>query len=110
MELLDHGLYQIYRNLGVSIESYDVQETDDKIIITFGVPGLVKKDIDVTIRGGTKLRIKSMRSTKFTPDFLYVFAIPCSILKEETYAVVQDGILTVYIQKAESLEFKVKLN
>lgn len=109
MKLLDYGLYQVYKNLGMVGTSYDVQETDTQIIVTLGVPGLTKKDIDVTIREGSRLRIKSMRSTKFAPDFLYVFSIPCPVLKDETYAVVQDGILSVYIQKAESFDFKVKL-
>jgi HSP20 family molecular chaperone IbpA len=109
LRLLDFGLYQIYKNLGVVGTSYDVQENDEQFIITIGVPGLVRSDIDITIRGGKRMVIKSKRSTKFTPDFSYVFHIPCKVIKDETFATVKEGVLTVFIQKAEDSDYKVEL-
>jgi HSP20 family molecular chaperone IbpA len=109
MRLFDCGLYQVYKTLGAVGTSYDVVENDEQFIITIGVPGLVRDDIDITIRDGKRMVIKSKKASKFTPEFSYVFTIPCVVVKNETYASVRDGVLSVFIQKAEPSDYKIEL-
>jgi HSP20 family molecular chaperone IbpA len=105
---MEHGLFQLYKNLGVCDTAYDIEDLDDKIILTMGVPGLKQSDVDIRIRDGRRLVAKS-KGGKFTPPFYYAFALPCEIIKEETYCSVRDGVLTVSIQKKESSEFKISI-
>jgi HSP20 family molecular chaperone IbpA len=99
MKLLDHGLCQLHKNLGVIEMAYDTITTDDKIVIKLPVPGLHECDIDVRIVGNRRLIVKNTRDCKFTKEFYYVFAIPCEIIKDDTYIVLRDGILTICVQK-----------
>jgi HSP20 family molecular chaperone IbpA len=107
--MLDYGLCQIYKNMGMMGTSYDVQENDEHFVITMGVPGLVRDDIEILIKGGRRMQIKSKKSAKFTPDFSYVFSIPCAVDKEETHATVKNGVLTVFIKKTESSDYNIEL-
>ena len=109
LKMLDFGLYQIYKNLGAFGMSYDVNEVDDKIIFTMGVPGMVEDDIDIRIKDGRRLIVKSLKPSKYVPEFNYAFILPCKVIKKETYASVKNGVLTIYIQKAEPDEYKVSL-
>lgn len=101
LRLQDYGLYQVYKTLGVVGTSYDVVENDNQFIITIGIPGLIRDDIDITIRDGKRMVIKSKRVSRFTPEFSYVFIIPCVVVRDETYATVKNGVLSVFIQKTE---------
>ena len=107
--LLEYGMFLMNNNLGIHKSEYDVQETDEKYILSLRVPGLREQDIDVKVRNDRKLMIKSKRDTKFTSEFSYVFLIPTRIKKENTYATVEDGVLEVHLFKAEADEFKVKM-
>ena len=107
--MLDYGLYQVYKTMGMAGTSYDVQESDDHFVITMGVPGLIRDDIEVLIKNGRRMTIRSKKSSKFTADFSYVFAIPCAVEKEETNATVKNGVLTVFIKKSESMDYKIEL-
>jgi len=107
--LLDYGLYQSFKTLGAFGAMYDMQENENELIFTMGVPGLVQENIDIRIRDGKRLVIKSLKSSKYTPEFYYTFILPCEVIKKETYANIENGVLEVHIQKAEPNEFKVKL-
>jgi len=109
MNLLDYGLYQVYKNLGVVGTSCDVNDVDDKIVFSMGVSGLTREDIDIRIVNNKRLVIKSMKESRFTPMFHYAYVLPCEVVKKETYATVKDGILTVYLKKKENSEYKVSL-
>jgi HSP20 family molecular chaperone IbpA len=109
MKMLDYGLFQLYKNLGVYGAAYDVQDNDDEIIFTMGVPGMKEEDIDVRVRDNKRLVIKSLKTSKYTPEFNYVFTLPVGIIKKETYAMVHDGLLEVHLKKEEKNEFKVSL-
>jgi HSP20 family molecular chaperone IbpA len=99
MRLLESGLCQIYKNLGVFGTVYNIEDLEEKIIFTMSVPGLMRKDIDVLIRDDKKLIVKCDKDSKFTPPFYYAFILPCEVDKEETFAITKDGVLTVSIQK-----------
>jgi HSP20 family molecular chaperone IbpA len=109
MNIIDYGLYQIYKNLGVVGTSYDAQETEDEIIFTMGVPGLAREDIDIRIVNNRRLVIKSIKDARFTPKFNCAYVLPCEIAKKETYATVKEGILTVHIKKKENSEYRISL-
>jgi len=80
LKLLDSGLYQIYKNLGAFGISYDTEENEEKIIFTMSVPGMTDADVDVRIRDGRRLTVKSIRSSKYTPEFHYAFVLPLSLI------------------------------
>lgn len=109
MYMLDYGLFQLYKNMGVFGSAYYVDDKEDKIIFQMSVPGLAEKDIDIRIRDDKRLVLKSEQHSKFTPDFYYAFVLPCKIKKDETFASIDNGILTVTLKKEKVNEFKVKL-
>ena len=109
LRLLDHGLYQIYKNLGAFGMTYNIEDTEEQIIFTMGVPGMKEGDMDIRIKDGLRLVVKSVNKSRYTPDFCYAFILPCKVIKKETYATVIDGILSVFIKKAEPDEYKVSL-
>jgi HSP20 family molecular chaperone IbpA len=107
LSLLDHGLFDLYPNLGMSKMSYDVQENEDKIVFSMAVPGMVEEDIDARIKDGRKLVIKSKRETTFMPQFSYAFQLPCYVVKKDTQASIKNGVLTIVMVKSEEKDFKV---
>jgi len=107
--LLDHGFYQIFRNLGAFETLYDVKENDEELIFTMGVPGMTQEDIDLRIKDNRRLLIKSNKPTKYTPEFRYAFILPCKVDKKETYASVDKGVLEIHLKKVKSDEFKIEL-
>jgi HSP20 family molecular chaperone IbpA len=109
MRLLDYGLYQNFKTLGVFGAMYDMQENENELIFTMGVPGLTQENIDIRIRDGRRLVVKSLKSSKYTPEFNYTFVLPCDVVKKETYANIENGVLEVHIQKDEVKEYKIKL-
>jgi HSP20 family molecular chaperone IbpA len=109
MRMIDSGLYQVYKNLGVFGTVYNIEDIEGKIIFTMGVPGLIKRDIDVRIRDNRRLIVRCDKDSKFTPPFYYAFILPCEVDKDETFAITRDGVLTVSIQKKESSDYKVAL-
>ena len=109
LRLLDHGLYQMYKNLGAFGMAYNIEDTKEQIIFTMGVPGMKEGDVDIRIKDGRRLVVKSINKSKYTPEFCYVFLLPCKIIKKETYGNIENGVLSVYIQKAEPDEYKINL-
>lgn len=109
LRFLDYGFYQMYKTMGCFGINYDVQETEKQIFFKMGTPGLKKEDIEIKIRDGKRLIVKSLKSNKFTQDFYYAFVLPTEISKDETFASLEDGILTVTLEKKKPKEFNVRL-
>lgn len=110
MRLLEFGLLQIHKTLGLSEPSYHTIESDEYTVFRMGVPGLKEKDIDIKIIGKNRIVIKSLRASRFTPEFYYAFAMPCNVIRDETYASIVDGILSVRIAKDVSKINKININ
>jgi HSP20 family molecular chaperone IbpA len=89
--------------------AYDVQENKKEIVFTMGVPGMKKEDIEIKIRDSRRLVLRSLKSTKYTPDFHYAFVLPCEISKRGAIASMEDGVLTVKLERKEVDEFRIKL-
>jgi HSP20 family molecular chaperone IbpA len=109
IRLLDYGLYQKFKTLGAFDTFYDVQENDEEFIFTMGIPGLTQKDVDLRIRDNKRLIIKSLKESKYTPEFSYSFVLPTGIIEKDTYANIENGILEVHMYKKKPEEYKVKL-
>ena len=107
--LLDYGLYQMHKQLGCFGMAYDIQDGKKEIIFSMSVPGLKKEDIEIKIRDGRRLVLKSIKSSKFTPDFYYAFILPCKISERGALASMEDGVLTVKMEKKEVKEVNVEL-
>jgi HSP20 family molecular chaperone IbpA len=109
MRMLDYGLFQLYKNMGVFGTAYDVEENENEIIFKMGVPGLDKEDIDILIRNGKRLIIKSEKNSKFTQPFYYAFVLPYPINEKETEAGIKNGILIIKLKKVEPDDYKVQM-
>lgn len=104
--MIDYGLFRLIRNWGVSEAYYDVQESDENIVLTMSVPGLIKDDLDVKVTNGRKLVIKNKSNTRFTPEFTYSFIVP---EHEDLIGDLKDGVLTVTLKKKETYSKKIIL-
>ena len=105
--------------------SVDIEEADEKYVIKADLPGVDKKDIDVklengllTIRGEKQTETETGKGTKrhrterFHGSFARSFTLPDAVKADEVDASYKDGVLTLYIPKAEtakpkSIEIKV---
>lgn len=109
LRMLDYGFYQIYKNLGVFGTFYDTTENDENITFTMSVPGLMEDGIDIRIKESRRLVVKSLKSSKYTPDFNYAFVLPCKVIKKETFANLKDGVLTIVMKKDKPDDYQVRL-
>jgi HSP20 family molecular chaperone IbpA len=99
IHLFDFGLFQFSKNLGVTGNLYHLYENDEEMVLSLGVPGLVREDIDVILSSRKRIIIKSKRGNKFTPRFQYIFSIPSKVKKDDIYASVISGVLEVHIKR-----------
>jgi len=92
----------------------DVAETDEEIIVKAELPGLVDKDIDVTVEGDI-LTIQAEKQAEANEEgkrYHLVersygkigrsFRLPTDVEAGKTKATFKDGILTVALPKSES--------
>ena len=96
--MLDRGIYQLSKNLGVN-KSYFVEKEDENgVLIRIAVPGVHSpKSIKVSIKGG---RVKvHFSGNEFCEEFLYVYPIMFEFDREEAYADIEDGVLEVFIPR-----------
>ena len=105
--------------------SVDIEEAADKYVIKADLPGVDKKDIDVKLENGilsirgekqteteTGKGTKRHRTERFHGSFARSFTLPDAVKADEVDASYKDGVLTLYIPKAEaakpkSIEIKV---
>lgn len=91
----------------------DLSETDNEYYLMVDLPGMSKKDIEVsyqnkrlTISGERKLEEKEttkdlLRKERYHGRFLRSFTLPEEIKEENIKANFKDGVLTVKIPKSE---------
>lgn len=92
----------------------DMSETDDTYLLTVDLPGLTKKDIQVsyqdhrlTISGERKKESKEeekdyIRQERYVGKFTRSFTLPTEVKEDKIKAVFKDGVLTVTIPKVET--------
>ncbi|NQV37504.1 MAG: Hsp20/alpha crystallin family protein [Candidatus Marinimicrobia bacterium] len=96
----------------------DIQETNDEYIVTADLPGLKKKDINISLKENT-LSISGERNVESKDEkknhyrmergfgqFNRSFRLPDEILEDKISANFKDGVLTVEIPKAEEVKPK----
>ncbi len=94
----------------------DIEETDDAYILRVDLPGMNKKDVNVTIqnnvltiRGERKRDEEDKRyhvAERFTGKFYRSFVLPTSVDENSIVAEYKDGVLTATIKKKEEAKPK----
>jgi len=99
---------------GTAFPSVDVYHDKDNVIVTAEVPGLERKDVDLSITGSTialKGEKKQERETKEEDyqrversygSFQRVIDLPCEVDAAKATAKLENGLLTVTLPKSEA--------
>ncbi len=105
--------------------SVDIEESDDSYLIKADLPGVKKKDIEVTIDNGvlnisgekrvekeTGKGTKQHRTERYCGSFARYFTLPRAVQADKIEAQFSDGVLSLTIPKTEeakpkSIEVKV---
>ena len=98
--------------------SVDIEEADDSYLIKADLPGVDKKDIEVSLDNGV-LSIrgeknveketkdsKRHRTERFHGTFARSFTLPTAVVAEKVDASYKDGVLKLVIPKAEDAKPK----
>lgn len=97
----------------------DLSETEDAYSLTVDLPGLTKKDIEVsyqdhrlTISGERKEEKKEegkdfLRQERYRGTFTRSFTMPTKVVEDKIKASFKDGVLTVSVPKAEVKKAKL---
>jgi len=97
----------------------DVMETQDELVVVADIPGVEKKDIELSLTGnvlslrGVKNEEKEPAASKlfrketWSGSFRRTLALPDSVDPEKVSAELKDGVLTVKIGKKEALKPKL---
>lgn len=98
----------------------DLEEKDDKIVLTAELPGLTEKDVQVevnkdylTVKGEKKCAREEKNKNSFFSERTYgaferTIRLPAEILKDKIDAAVKDGVLTVTLPKSPEAKKDVK--
>lgn len=99
---------------GLRIPSLDMVDRDDEVLVRAEIPGIEKKDINVsisdsvlTIRGETSAESKEEKGDYYrheisSSSFARSVALPGNVDESKVVANLKDGILEVKLPKAES--------
>ncbi|MCK4577408.1 MAG: Hsp20/alpha crystallin family protein [Candidatus Marinimicrobia bacterium] len=96
--------------------AFDIRETKDELVFDAALPGLNKKDIEVTVHDGV-LTVTGEHTSRDTKDdetvyysellrgrFSRSFSLPTNVDEEKIEAKYRDGILTISLKKVEPVE------
>jgi HSP20 family protein len=96
----------------------DMYQTDDKVVVKAGLPGLKAEDVQITVtdnmlslRGEFKEEKEEKRATYHMREHRYGYfersvALPTDVQTEKATADFKDGILTITLPKSESVKPK----
>lgn len=103
--------------------SVDVSETDNEIIVKASVPGVEKKDLNITItensitiKGEVKKEKEEKKKNYYRQEISYgafsrTIPLPVEVKTEEAKANLRDGMLEIVIPKSEKAKVKeIKIN
>ncbi len=101
----------------------DLSETDNEVIVKATVPGVDKKDINITvaensitIKGEIKKEKEEKKKNYYRQEISYgafsrTIPLPVEVKTEEAKASLKDGILEIVIPKSEKAKVKeIKVN
>lgn len=96
--MLDRGIYQLSKSIGLNRKYYVENEDQYGISIRIAVPGVKSsREIKATVSSG-KLKV-FFNGNEFCDSFLYLYKLPDNVIKEETFADLNDGVLEIFIPK-----------
>jgi len=111
-------------NMSTSLQTFmprlDLEEKDDKIILTAEVPGLTEKDVQVEVNKeylSLKGEKKSTHDDKYNNgyfsersygSFERTIRLPSGIIRDKIDAAVKNGVLTVTLPKSSEAKKDVK--
>jgi HSP20 family protein len=99
----------------------DVRETDDAVIVTMDLPGIDKKDVDITASGDDLRVVGERKSETETSEkdyhkreraytrFERMVKLPAAVKMEEAKAKLSDGVLEITLPK-EVVTAKKRIN
>jgi HSP20 family protein len=101
--------------------SVDVYENKNEVVVEVELPGVLKEDVVIALRGG-QLEVKGLKKDLPAADagaryhrlereygtFRRVVLIPASVLADRASATLQNGILTVVLRKPPRRTRKVE--
>jgi HSP20 family protein len=107
---------------GVWAPSVDVYENEREVVVEVELPGVLKEDVVIVLRGG-RLEVKGLkkdlpsagagaryhRLEREYGTFRRVVHIPASVLAERATATLENGILTVVLRKPPRRTRKVEI-
>jgi HSP20 family protein len=105
---------------GAFIPAADIEETDDAFIIEVELPGISKKDVDVSL-SGRRVTISGEREEKERTgvlrrrvrnmgSFRYEVVLPADVNEDSVDARLHDGVLTVRVAKRAADTHHVEIN
>ncbi len=100
------------------IPAVDIREQDDRFVLYADIPGVARKDVDITLEDGV-LTIKGDRHAETAEErngiqrrermrgtFMRQFTLPDTVNGENISATVKDGVLQIEIPKQEKPEVR----
>ena len=91
----------------------DIRETADELVLAAEIPGLTKKDVEITVEDHT-LTLSGERKLEKDVEkenyhrieraygrFSRVFTLPANVRTDQVKAEVKDGVLLIHLPKAE---------
>lgn len=113
------GRFPLERRVqAIGYPSVDVEETKDSVIVTAELPGINKKEINITLGedtltvSGEKKREKEEKGRTFYRaersygSFERTIPLPCEIETNKAKAAFENGILTINLPKSEKAKRK----
>ena len=95
---MERGIYQVGKFLGVQKNYYIEYETGEYYIVKIAVPGEAEVENITVVMSNNTLKIRYPGNI-FTEEFYYYYRVPGSFIKDETFAELEDGVLSVKIRK-----------
>jgi HSP20 family protein len=108
------------RSLDSFTPRLDMEDRDDKIILTAELPGMSDKDVQVelnkdylTMKGEKKSTREEKSSERYVSErsfgaFERTIRLPADVMRDKIDAVVKDGILTISLPKSPEAKKEVK--
>lgn len=116
MILKEESMPERTKELPVIAPLVDIFENDDQILLHADMPGVAKEQISVHVDNG-RLEISGVRKLDTTGSEIWkefdsveykrVFSVPQSIDVPKVNAELKDGVLKLYLPKAEAAKPKV---
>ena len=89
---------------------FDVEHTDDAVIVTADVPGMTEEDLSLTLTGRTLTVEGKIQRRRSTVEVSRRFELAEGLDLDRIEAEVKHGVLTIYVPKADSAKpRKIKL-